>query len=179
MTELVTYALLVLVVLVLSAMLLSWTAGRLDRLHHRVEKAGAVLDSALLRRSAAAAELAAAEVLDPAESLLLLEAAHAARTAPGDEREPHESRLSQSLVAVLSDPDEVAELRRSTQVAELLDELGLACRSVELSRRFHNDLVASARGLRQRRLVRWFRLAGRSRPPRTVDLDDSWPPTLR
>jgi hypothetical protein len=49
---------------------------------------------------------------------------------------------------------------------------------VELARRFHNDVVVSARSLRSRRRVRWLHLAGRAGPLQTVDLDDEPPPAL-
>ncbi|HYK30083.1 MAG TPA: hypothetical protein VEV61_19145, partial [Streptosporangiaceae bacterium] len=49
----------------------SWRAGRLDRLHARVEGARFALDAALVRRSSIALELAASGLLDPATSVLL------------------------------------------------------------------------------------------------------------
>ena len=165
-------------VLMLGAVLLSWTAGRADRLHHRVDKARAVLDAALFHRSGTAVELASAAVLDPATSLLLLDAAHSARTSAGAEREPAESDLSRALVAAFADTDQVADLRADPAARELVDELAASCRSVELSRRFYNDVVASATSLRGRRFVRWFGLAGHAPRPQTAELDDSWPPAL-
>ncbi|MCW2613378.1 MAG: rane protein, partial [Frankiales bacterium] len=41
----------VVVVVVLVAMYVSWTAGRLDRLHARVDAAAAALDAAVVRRA--------------------------------------------------------------------------------------------------------------------------------
>ncbi len=60
---------------------LSWTANRLDRMHHRIDVARASLDTHLLRRSGAALELATSGTLDPARSLLLVDAASEARAA--------------------------------------------------------------------------------------------------
>ncbi len=59
----------------------SWRAGRIDRLHARVDMARAALDATLLRRSSVALELATSGLLDPATSLLLVGAVHATRTA--------------------------------------------------------------------------------------------------
>jgi hypothetical protein len=59
----------------------SWRAGRIDRLHTRVDMARAALDVTLLRRSSVALELATSGLLDPATSLLL--AAAVDRTRPG------------------------------------------------------------------------------------------------
>ena len=57
----------------------SWRAGRLDRMHTRLEAARAALDVTLVRRSSVALELASSGFLDPATSLLLAGAAHDAR----------------------------------------------------------------------------------------------------
>ena len=154
---------------------LSWTANRLDRMHHRIDVARASLDTQLLRRSGAALELATSGTLDPARSLLLVDAASQARGG-SDDFESAESDLSEALRAVLADADEVRALREDEAVGPLLTELAGDCRKVELARRFHNDVVASARALRSRRRVRWLRLAGHAAPLQTVDLDDV-PPT--
>ena len=171
-------ALLVAAVLLAGAGWLSWTAQRLDRMHHRTDVSRATLDAQLLRRSGATLELAVSEALDPASRLLLLDAAHRARTADPADLETAESALSQALRAVLEDPRSVHEVSRDPQVAALLDELARRCAKVELARRFHNDVVVSARALRSRRRVRWLRLAGRAPEPRTVDLDDVPPAGL-
>jgi hypothetical protein len=157
---------------------LSWTANRLDRMHHRIDVARATLDTQLLRRSGATVELASSEALDPSSRLLLLDAAHLARNADAEEFEAAESALSQALRAVLADRDEVTSLRADDEVAPLVDELARDCARVELARRFHNDVVVSARALRSRRRVRWLHLAGRAPELRTVDLDDVPPAAL-
>src|SRR5260370_30418612 len=81
----------------------SWRAGRLDRLHARVEAARAALDAALVRRSAVALELAAGGLLDPATSLLIASAAHDARAA-GQLDEGAQSDLTRALRAALGQP---------------------------------------------------------------------------
>jgi hypothetical protein len=167
-----------LIVVLALALWFSWTAHRLDRMHHRLALARGSLDAQLLRRSGTALELATSGALDPARSLLLVDLAHQARgAAPGD-HEAAESDLSEALRAVFTDPDEVRQLRADAAVRPLLDELAADCGKVGLARRFHNDLVTSARALRSRRRVRWFRLAGHAAPPLTVDLDDEPPAAL-
>lgn len=168
-----------LVVLLVVGSWLSWTASRLGRLHARIDAARAVLVEQLLRRSGAALELSTSGALDPARALLLLDAAHAARAAPPGEMAMAESDLSKTLRAVLADDREVASMRRDAALAPLLAELAATSRTVELARRFHNDVVASARVLRSRRRVRWLRLAGHAQQPLTVDLDDVPPDGLR
>lgn len=148
------------VLLLLLGVYCSWTAGRLDRLHHRVATARASLETELTRRSALVSELAGSGVLDPASSLLLLDAAHRARTANSDERERSESALTRAIGATVTDVEPWAT------------ELGTAMRRVQLARRFHNDIVVSTRELRRRRIVTWFRLAGHAPMPGTIELED-------
>lgn len=166
------------VVLLILGQWLTSTARRLDRLHHRLDVARGSLDAQLLRRSATALELATSGALDPARSLLLVDVAHYARAAHDEDMEAAESDLSQALRAVFSDAVEVATLQETPEVGPLVRELAVSCRKVELARRFHNDVVTSARGLRSRRRVRWMGLAGRASEPTTVDLDDAPPPAL-
>jgi hypothetical protein len=59
-----------------------------------------------------------------------------------------------------------------TDVEPWATELGTATRRVQLARRFHNDIVGSARDLRRRRIVTWFHLAGHAPMPTTIELED-------
>lgn len=173
-----TWTLIGVVVVILIGFYLSWTATRADRLHNRVEAAFAALEAQLYRRSGVALEVATAGLLDPASSLVIADAAGLARSAEPAEREAAESNLTRALALAFDDPETRAELSRRPGADELLAELWAACRRVELARRFHNDIVANARTLRARRVVRWLRLAGRARLPETVELDDTPPPGL-
>jgi hypothetical protein len=181
-------ALLLLLVLGALAWQLSWMAGRLDRLHHRVEATAAALDAQLLRRATAAAELAGSGLLDPATSLLVAGAAAEAVAAgegagdgpegpPGAARERAESDLSRALRAALP-PSQVAALAGDPLGQTLLEALGRACHRVLLARRFHNAAVVAAQRVRRKRLVRAARLAGRAPLPRTFEMDDDPPPDL-
>ncbi|ESP96707.1 Secreted protein [Streptomyces sp. GBA 94-10 4N24] len=157
---------------------LSWTAGRLDRLHARIDAARAALDAQLLRRASVAQELATAVVLDPAASIVLYEAAHAARQADEEAREVAESELSQALRAVFGDASQVDAVRRAPGGTETADELAAAVRRVPMARRFHNDAVRAARALRRHRTVRWLRLAGHAPFPLAFEMDDEPPAAL-
>src|ERR671938_650810 len=114
------WALLALAVLLVLGWYLSYSAGRLDRLHHRVETLRAALDAQLARRAAAAVE--AAPLLDPATGLLLADAATQALAAgeardheqwieAGGEAEEVENDLTRALHAAFGDPEHVADLR--------------------------------------------------------------------
>ena len=164
---------------VLLGLYLSWTAGRLDRLHARVDAARAVLDAQLLRRSGAALDIATGGLLDPASAVLVADAATRARTQEAGDREQVESDLTAALSAALDDAEFVARLRAEQGAGAALDELAAACRRVGHARRFHNDTVRSARRLRSKVLVRWLQLAGHAPWPETVEFDDSVPSPFR
>lgn len=166
------------VVLLLAGVYLSWTAGRLDRLHARIDAARAALDAQLLRRASIAQELATAGVFDPAAAMVLYQAAHAARLAEDEQREVAESELSQALRAVFANGAQVRAVRDAPGGQGAADELTAAVRRVPMARRFHNDAVRAARALRRHRTVRWFRLAGRAPFPLAFEMDDEPPPAL-
>ncbi|GHD24685.1 membrane protein [Streptomyces violarus] len=166
------------VALVAIGLYLSWTAGRLDRLHARIDAARAALDAQLLRRASVAQELATSGVLDPAASIVLYEAAHAARQAEEEQREVAESELSQALRAVFADAQQLEAVREAPGGEEAATELVQAVRRVPMARRFHNDAVRAARALRRHRKVRWFRLAGHAPFPMAFEMDDEPPAAL-
>jgi hypothetical protein len=183
------------IVLVVAAALfigvyVSWRAGRIDRLHARVEMARAALDATLLRRSSVAMELAASGLLDPATSLLLAEAVHATRSGfqaggpggvvpPGQQstterpRDLAESDLTRALRAAFGQPDFRASLSGKEGADELLTEVEEAAHQVFLARKFYNDLVAMTRDARRRPLPRLLRLAGKAKAPEFFEMDDS------
>jgi hypothetical protein len=163
------------VLVVLLGIYVSWTAGRLDRLHARVEAARAVLDVQRLRRSGAALDIATGGLLDPASAMLVADAATRARTTEAADNDQAESDLTAALGAALGDREFLASLRTEEGAGAALDELGAACRRVGHARRFHNDTVRSARRLRSKVLVRWLRLHGHAGWPETVEFDDSVP----
>lgn len=168
--------------LLLFGLYLSMTAGRIDRLHKRLDTTELSLDGHLLRRSSIAIELAMSGLIDPAGAIVVTDAAHTARQAAdaeqfSDARSRAESELSQALLATL-DAEEVAAIRENAAGAALLDELAAAAQRVQLSRRFLNDAVQATIQVRSRRMVRWFRLAGHTPWPSTVDLDDRVPAAL-
>ncbi len=164
--------------LVVVGVYLSWTAGRLDRLHARIDAARAALDAQLLRRASVAQELATSGVFDPAASMLLYQSAHDARLAAEESREVAESELSQALRAVLGEPGQMEAVRAVPGGEESVGELAEAVRRVPMARRFHNDAVRAARALRRHRAVRWLRLAGHAPFPLAFEMDDGPPPAL-
>lgn len=166
------------VLLAVIALYIRSLAGRLDRLHVRVEAARDALDAQLVRRTAAALELAHSGLLDPATSVLVAEEAYGAQTAGDVERQRAESELTGALHAAFPDHETVDLLGSHPRGDELVVALRGACSRVVLARRFFNDAVRTTQVLRSRRLVRWLRLAGTAPYPRPFEMDDLPPPAL-
>ena len=164
-------SLIVIAALAIGGVYASWRAGRLDRLHARVETARAALDAALVRRSSVVLEIASSGLLDPAASLLLADLAHDARAAQSG-RELAESDLTRALRAALGQPGFRAALAELGRGDELLAELEAAAHQVFLARKFYNDAVAATRAARRRWLIRVLRLAGGAPLPEFFEIDD-------
>ena len=186
-------------VLVLLAVYTVWMAGRIDRSHARAAAAQAALDAHLVRRAAAAAEVA-----ESSGDHQLRWAARVALEAAPEEREAAENDLTRVLRPWLANanaadmsvaPVPPAEARIEPAGARPLDatdgtappraagtadeaalaELVRAGRRVALARQVHNDLVRDALALRRRRLVRVLRLARKHPVPAYFDIDDPAP----
>ncbi len=170
--DIITDIVIVVAAALLIGVYVSWRAGRIDRLHARVEMARAALDVTLLRRSSVALELATSGLLDPATSLLLAEAVHGTRG--GDRpRDLAESDLTRALRAAFSQPDFRASLTGKEGADELHTDVEAAAHQVFLARKFYNDMVAVTRDARRRPLARVLRLSGNAPKPQFFEMDDS------
>ncbi len=151
--------------MLLAVWYLSFTATRLDRLHHRVETSWANLDAALKTRSALALEIARSNLVDPATSMLLLAAAHVAVVSEQAERAEAEEELSRLLLSLLE--QEVLDAE-----AEIFHELSTARERLRIAIALHLEAVTRTLAQRQRPLVRVFRLAGRAPLPVRYPFED-------
>ena len=169
-----TWTIIVLVVLalVLWGFYVSWRASRLDRLHNRVEAARTALDLALVRRAAAAAELASSGLLDPATSLLLADAVRRTREAVPVERDLAESDLTRALRATLGEPGLRSELAADEDAEGMVAEVEAAAQQVFIARKFYNDVAGRTIDARRRPLARVLRLSGSAKQPEFFDIDD-------
>lgn len=160
----------ILLLIVLIGWYLSFSASRLDRLHHRVETSWATLDSLLQKRAALAQEIVAESHLDPATAYLISTSATAARDANIIERSAAESVLSEALKLVQN-----AALDNSLELpSELLVELSDLTSKVKLAINIHLESVNATRNVRSRVIIRLFRLAGKAPlPVRYAFEDDS------
>lgn len=157
-----TWAVALVVVLVLLCAYVTWTAGRIDRLHARVDAAWAALDAQLVRRASAARALVP-HVRDGAAAAALDELAHIALAAGEPGRETVENDLSRVLRGAVGALAPGADR----------EELRTAASRVALARSFHNAAVKDTRTLRWRRLPRLLRLAGHRRMPTYFEIDDT------
>jgi hypothetical protein len=153
----------ILLVVILALMLfavwyLSFTASRLDRLHHRVETSWGNLDAALRTRSALALEVARSNLVDPATSLLLLAAAHVAVIANQAERSEAEEELSRLLLSLI-------EEGALSSDAQIFRELSQARERLRIAIALHLEAVVRTQAQRARPIVKIFRLAGRAPLP--------------
>jgi hypothetical protein len=174
------------VIAVLLTLWITMTTTRLDRLHARVDAAGAALDAQLVRRAAAvrmAADSPEARSLpgldDTRRAQIQATAERAIEFTDGHEgapglyqgtsepagRETLENTVGRMLIELA---DHSEQLRPET-VAELRE----AAARVQVARRFYNDAVRDTRSVRGRRMPRLLRLAGRRPLPEFFDIDDS------
>ena len=168
-----TLIILIVFVVMISGVYISWRAGRLDRLHNRVETARTALDLAMVRRSSAAYELATSGLLDPATSLLLADAVRRAKDADAAERDLAESDLTRALRAAFGQPGFRAELDGQEGAKELVGDVEAAAHQVYIARKFYNDVAARTIDARRRPLARVFRLSGNAPPPEFFEMEDS------
>lgn len=149
--------------IVLLATYVTWTAGRLDRMHSRVDAAWAALDAQLVRRAFAAHALLALLPSSPARDRLGA-AAEAAAEAGVRGREAIENDLSRALRVAVP---------LLAERGHALEELQAAAERVGLARSFHNSAVHDTRALRRRRVPRLLHLAGHRTMPAFFDVDDT------
>jgi hypothetical protein len=161
-----SYVFIVFVIL-FSLWYLSYSATRLDRLHHRVETSWANLDSLLQKRAAIALEIARSTISDPASALLLTAAAHQARDADISSRSMAESGLSGALGLLLEDESsEIGFIEK-----DLLRELSQLTDKIRIAIAIHVDAVNRTQMVRNKFVFRLFRLAGRAPLPVTYEFE--------
>ena len=145
---------------------LTFSATRLDRLHHRVETSWANLDAILQRRASLALELTHFPETDPAANLLLTSAAHHARAADISVRSEAESSLTAALLL----------LRQESWLVEkhpdLFEELDQITERLKVGISLHVEGVSAARARRSKLIYRIFRLAGKAPLPVKYAFED-------
>jgi hypothetical protein len=146
---------------------LSFSASRLDRLHHRVETSWATLDSLLQRRAAIALEIARSTITDPATSLLLTASAYQARSADIEDRSSAESVLSGALGMMLTERESI--FAESDQA--LLQELEQLTDKIKVAISIHVESVTRTQLIRSKLVFRLFRLAGTAPLPVTYEFE--------
>jgi hypothetical protein len=146
---------------------LSYSATRLDRLHHRVETSWANLDGLLQRRAAIAIEIARSEISDPASSLLLTFAAHQAREASVRDRSQAETGLTGALGILIESSTSIS----GPIEQDLIRELKELTEKVKMAIAMHVDAVTRTQMIRKKWFMRFFRLAGNAPEPVTYEFE--------
>jgi hypothetical protein len=154
------------ILLLLTIWYLTFSANRLDRLHHRAETSWANLDAILQRRAALALDIAHTGEVDPATGLLLTAAAHQAREAEIAERSEAESGLTQALLILTNETD----LKK--RFPELFNEVEVLTERLRIAIALHVEAVSAARARRSKLIYRIFRLAGHAPLPVKYAFED-------
>lgn len=156
-------ALLSFIVVAMVVMIVVWyltfTASRLDRLHHRVETSWASLDALLQQRAALALEISHLPGIDPAIALVLTQSAYLAGEAEIDERSEAEEGLSSTLEMLYETED------FHIDNPGLSERMSNVSKKIDMATRMHREAVQTTKVQRSRTIVRIFRLAGRAPLP--------------
>lgn len=149
----------VVIMVVIFIWYLTFTAGRLDRLHHRVETSWASLDALLQQRAALALEISHLPGIDPAIALVLTQSAYLAGEAEINERSEAEEGLSSTLELLYQTED------FHIDHPALSERMSNVTKKIDMATRMHREAVQTTKVQRSRILVRLFRLAGRAPLP--------------
>ncbi len=160
--------LMIVVLILLVIWYLSFSASRLDRLHHRVETSWATLDSLLQKRAAIATEIIRESNLDPASAYLISSSARSARDAMIADRSEAESILSESLKMI----QEIAYDESLELPSDLLVELSDVTAKIKLAINLHLEAVNAAKNVRRKLVIRLFRLSGKAPEPVRYAFED-------
>lgn len=159
---------LAILAIVLCAWYLSFSASRLDRLHHRVETSWEHLDALLQRRAALALEISHLAELDPATQYLLTQSAYISREEAINERDDAEKSLAYSL-SLLREAAGSGELEIP---APLLGELSSLTEKISIATQIHLEAVSSVEKMRAKFIYKFFRLAGRAKLPTRYSFEE-------
>ena len=159
---------LVALLVILFAWYLSFSAARLDRLHHRVETSWEHLDALLQRRAALALEISHQTDLDPATDLILTQSAYVSREEAIIDRNDAERSLSESLKFLR----ESAKTGEVTIFLQLLAEHTKVTEKITLAIAIHLEAVNSVAKLRSRSIYRLFHLAGKAKLPKIYSFEE-------
>jgi hypothetical protein len=143
-----------LIIVLIIAWYLTFTASRLDRLHHRVETSWASLDALLQQRATLALEVSHLPGIDPAVAMVLTQSAFLAGEADIADRSEAEEGLA-ATVALLYETEDF-----HMKNPGLSERITGVTKRIEMAMQLHREAVHTTQVQRARPLVRIFRLAG-------------------
>ena len=153
---------------------LSHQAGRLDRLHHRIEMSKATLDTNLAKRSGIVLEIANSGLFDRVTSAVLAQGAHDALDdddLTSFSRLETENNLSELLRDAIEAMQPIAQVEQNLEELKLFSDLENVCNRVVLTHRFMGEAVDDCLAIRKLHLVRLLHLAGLAPLPAKIELD--------
>ena len=168
---------LIFALLILIAVYLANVAGRLDRLHLKVENARNALDRQLALRSAICSEIAGVEVFDKNLRNRLANSIHASISEESlDVHTQNEWLIESEVTKALCELfDKSFDINKFPNHKNLIQEAAGAARRVKYALTFYNDAATSALKVRKRWIVRSFKLFGRASMPVLIEFDDQIP----
>ena len=168
-----------LVLLVFLGVYLSNVAGRLDRLHLKVENARNALDRQLAIRSAVCRELVNMQEIDSNFRNKLNQAIQ--DSINEESLEVHsinewqiESNVTKILKQIFDNNFSINLISNK----KIVEEIAAASRRVQYALTFYNDAANGAIVVRKRWVVRFFRLFGRASMPEVIEFDAEIPQGL-
>jgi len=167
--------------LLLFAWYLSNVAGRLDRLHLKAEAAKLSLDTQLALRTSSVGRLIEKLNNQNYEIKELPEVwqeaiKREAEDITDDLQWQYESSLTVAINNLVTNQP---ELLTHPEFEAIISDIAQASRRVQYAKAFHNDAQKNALKVRQRPLVKIFRLAGRAKLPALIEFDDFIAPALK
>lgn len=166
--------------LFLFALYLSNVAGRLDRLHLKVENARNALDRQLVLRTAICKEVVKIDKLNQQHRDELTQAVNDSLAEELLDTHTNQEWVIESKVTnvLLKLFDESFKLINFEEHTKIIRETAAASRRVQFALTFYNDAATSAIRVRKRRLVRFFRLFGRASMPKMIEFNVQIPQGL-
>ncbi len=157
------------VIVFVYAIYLSNVAGRLDRLHLKVENAREALDRQLALRTSVCKEIVKLSSISK-ELIRDLEIA-LANSIKEESLQVHskqEWEIESEVTDVLNKIFDNEEVIKGIENHKLISEIAAAIRRVSYALTFYNDAARSAIKVRKRWTVRFFRLFGRAQMPEII-----------
>lgn len=174
-----SYWITLFIIIFIYAIYLSNVAGRLDRLHLKVENAREALDRQLALRSSVCKEIIKLsqiniDLKNELEIALVNSIEEESLPIHSQQEWNIESNVTEVLNKIFADEEVIKIIGNN----KLIAEIAAAMRRVAYALTFYNDAARSAIKVRKRWTVRFFRLFGRAQMPEIISFEVQIPRSL-